>query len=126
MPFYKKRGGNGNGLNQTASEDVPSLSKQYWQEAYAAMKSQVFFEGIKDLGNGPYHIEIFVTHTQDLVMTAQHQERAGESFVIEIRGQEKVDSLVNKEFGGDFDRMASHLKIMNKRMVLLNPRFLKK
>jgi hypothetical protein len=90
------------------------------------MKSQVYFEGIKDLGNGPYHIEIFITHTQDLVMTAQHQERAGESFVIEIRGQEKVDSLVNKEFGGDFDRMATHLKIMNKRMVLLNPRFLKK
>jgi hypothetical protein len=41
--------------------------------------------------------------------------------VIEIRGADKVDALINKEFGGDFDLMASHLKIMNKRMVLLNP-----
>ena len=46
--------------------------------------------------------------------------------MIEIRGAEKVDSLVNKEFLGDFNLMASHLKIMNKRMVLLNPRFVKK
>lgn len=85
------------------------------------MKSQVLFQGVKDLGNGPYNIEIFVTHSTDLVMTAQHQERANESFVIEIRGADKVDALINKEFGGDFDLISSHLKIMNKRMVLLNP-----
>jgi hypothetical protein len=59
-------------------------------------------------------------------MTAQHLERQNESFVIEIRGAEKVDSLIGKEFIGDFELMASHLKIMNKRMVLLNPRFVKK
>ena len=59
-------------------------------------------------------------------MTAQHLERSNESFVIEIRGADKVESLINKEFGGDFNLMASHLKIMNKRMVLLNPRFVKK
>jgi len=41
--------------------------------------------------------------------------------VIEIRGSDKVDALINKEFIGDFDQMANHLKIMNKRMVLLNP-----
>ena len=41
--------------------------------------------------------------------------------MIEIRGADKVDALINKEFGGDFELMASHLKIMNKRMVLLNP-----
>ena len=46
--------------------------------------------------------------------------------MIEIRGADKVDSLINKEFIGDFNLMASHLKIMNKRMVLLNPRFVKK
>ena len=27
------------------------------------MKSQVHFEGVKDLGNGPYTIEIFTTHS---------------------------------------------------------------
>lgn len=37
-----------------------------------------------------------------------------------------MDSLINKEFNGDFELLANHLKIMNKRMVLLNPRFVKK
>ncbi len=55
------------------------------------------------------------------MVTAQHLERAGESFVIEIRGADKVESLVNREFMGDFQLMAGHLKVMNKRMVLLNP-----
>jgi hypothetical protein len=45
--------------------------------------------------------------------------------VIEIRGAEKVDGLVNREFNGDFGLMAGHLKVMNKRMVLLNPVSLK-
>ena len=59
-------------------------------------------------------------------MTAQHLERQQESFVIEIRGADKVEALITKEFGGDFDLMSQHLKIMNKRVVLLNPRFVKK
>lgn len=44
-----------------------------------------------------------------------------DSFIIEIENS-KVDHLIN-EFNGDFDLMAKHLKIMNKRMVLLNPKF---
>jgi len=27
------------------------------------MKSQVHFEGVRDLGNGPYTVEIFTTHS---------------------------------------------------------------
>jgi hypothetical protein len=54
-------------------------------------------------------------------MTAQHLERRGESFVIEIRGADKVAQLIGKEFGNDLHLMASHLKVMNRRMVLLNP-----
>lgn len=44
-----------------------------------------------------------------------------ESFVIEIEPQ-KVAVLLN-EFRNDASLLASHLKIMNNRMVLLNPRF---
>ena len=44
-----------------------------------------------------------------------------DSFIIEIENS-KVDHLIS-EFGNDFDLMAKHLKIMNKRMVLLNPKF---
>ena len=54
-------------------------------------------------------------------MTAQHEERPAESFMIEIRGREKARTLINKEFQGNFSLMAAHLKVLNKRMVLLNP-----
>ncbi len=57
-------------------------------------------------------------------MTAQHVERASESYVIEIRGQDKVEGLLHREFEGNFVNMAMHLKIMNRRMVLLNPKFM--
>ena len=59
-------------------------------------------------------------------MTAQHIERASESYVIEIRGQDKVEALLNKEFERNFIGMAQHLKIMNRRMVLLNPKFMQR
>jgi hypothetical protein len=39
--------------------------------------------------------------------------------VIEIQN-DKVQGLIN-EFKEDYSLMAEHLKIMNKRMVLLNP-----
>lgn len=55
------------------------------------------------------------------MVTAQHLERRAESFVIEIRGADKVAQLIGKEFANDLQLMASHLKVMNRRMVLLNP-----
>jgi hypothetical protein len=58
----------------------------------------------------------------DLVISSQHIDRP-ESYIIEIEAS-KVDNLLN-EFSSDFMKMASHLKIMNKRMVLLNPKFQK-
>ena len=42
-----------------------------------------------------------------------------ESFIIEIE-KEKVEGLLN-EFDGDLSWLAQHLKLMNKRMVLINP-----
>lgn len=44
-----------------------------------------------------------------------------ESFIIEIE-KSKVDGLL-QEFEGDLSLLASHLKLMNKRMVLINPKF---
>ena len=52
------------------------------------------------------------------MISAQHCELP-DSFIIEIENI-KVSHLVN-EFQNDYESMASHLKIMNKRMVLLNP-----
>ena len=54
----------------------------------------------------------------DLVISAQHIG-GPESFIIEIE-KGKVESLL-AEFDGDLTYLAQHLKLMNKRMVLINP-----
>ena len=74
--------------------------------------------GQRDLGNGPYDIEMLFSQSDDLVISAQHTSLP-DSFIIEIESS-KVDHLLN-EFANDREMIADHLKIMNKRMVLLNP-----
>jgi hypothetical protein len=54
----------------------------------------------------------------ELIISAHHLVK-DDSFVIEIQ-ENKVDALI-KEFNTDFKLLTEHLKIMNKRMVLLNP-----
>jgi hypothetical protein len=82
------------------------------------VKKQSLYTGEHDLGNGLYLIEMLISQQDDLVISAQHIELP-DSFIIEIE-QSKVDHLI-REFGEDFGLMATFLKIMNKRMVLLNP-----
>ena len=76
------------------------------------------YTGEHDLGNGLYLVEMLISQTDDLVISAQHVELP-DSFIIEIESP-KVGQLI-QEFGHDFNHMANFLKIMNKRMVLLNP-----
>lgn len=76
------------------------------------------YVGNHDLGNGIYNIEILFSQMDDLVISAQHSELS-DSFIIEIEAA-KVSHLLD-EFQNNFEAMATHLKIMNKRMVLLNP-----
>ena len=82
------------------------------------VKKETLYQGEHDLGNGPYAIEILKSQTDDLVISAQHIQLP-DSFIIEIES-DKVDHLIG-EFQNDFLLMANFLKIMNKRMVLLNP-----
>ena len=76
------------------------------------------YTGEHDLGNGLYLIEMLISQSDDLVISAQHTQLP-DSFIIEIESQ-KVNQLIT-EFNNDFQHMAQFLKIMNKRMVLLNP-----
>ena len=61
---------------------------------------------------------MLISQQDDLVISAQHVTLP-DSFIIEIEAS-KVGHLVT-EFENDFHKMANYLKIMNKRMVLLNP-----
>mmetsp|Transcript_4422 Transcript_4422/g.3207 ORF Transcript_4422/g.3207 Transcript_4422/m.3207 type:complete len:147 (+) Transcript_4422:628-1068(+) len=105
MPFFKKKGyaSDTNGKKNVIKETL--------------------YEGQHELGNGVYNIHIFFSINNDLIIASQHLER-NDSYVIEIK-QDRVDDLIS-EFDSDFGRMAEHLKIMNKRMVLLNPKFASK
>jgi len=55
-----------------------------------------------------------------MVITA-NQLGGTESYIIEIEGA-KVAQLMDV-FEGQFDGLIDHLKILNDRMVLVNPRF---
>ena len=70
------------------------------------------------MGDGPYAVEIICSTSDDLVISAQKMD-GPESFIIEIE-KTKVDILL-QEFEGDLSLLAQHLKLMNKRMVLINP-----
>ena len=61
---------------------------------------------------------MLISQSDDLVISAQHGTLP-DSFIIEIEAS-KVPHLIS-EFDNDFVKMANFLKIMNKRMVLLNP-----
>ena len=88
------------------------------QFANQIVKKETLYTGENELGNGFYSIEMLISQTDDLVISAQHNDLP-DSFIIEIEAS-KVEHLM-KEFNNDFSLMAAHLKIMNKRMVLLNP-----
>lgn len=55
-----------------------------------------------------------------MIITASNSE-GPESFVIEI-GPDRITKLM-EVFQGDFHHLANHLKLMNERMVLVNPKF---
>lgn len=76
--------------------------------------------GEHDIGNGLYSIEIIVTVRDDLVISAQ-SINGPESFIIEIE-RTKVNGLLN-EFEGDLSYLAQFLRLQDKRMVLINPKF---
>lgn len=114
QPFTKKRGYVDGSRSQGPNSRRPQGSNSTTQ----IIKKETLYLGEHDLGDGPYAVEIIIAMTNDLVVSAQHMQ-GPESFIIEIEAP-KVDALVN-EFGGDLAYLAQHLKLMNKRMVLLNP-----
>lgn len=84
--YYKKKG-YGSGVN----------SSQPFQNQI--IKKETLYTGVANLGNGEYAVEILISQTDDLVISAQHQELP-DSFIIEIESH-KVDHLL-REFNNDF------------------------
>lgn len=79
------------------------------------------YQGEHNLGvESLFAIQISIGSDNDLIITASNSE-GPESFVIEI-GPDRITKLM-EVFQGDFHHLANHLKLMNERMVLVNPKF---
>lgn len=69
------------------------------------------------MGDGYYIIEI--SSNNSCLFIAAYDVESPESLLIEL--SEKKAEDIMKEFNNDYERVASCLEIMNRRLVLLNP-----
>lgn len=74
------------------------------------------------MGQGYYIVEISSNNTH--LFIAAYDVESPESLLIELPEKRATDIL--KEFENDYESMANSLQVMNKRLVLLNPKFVQK
>ena len=79
----------------------------------------VLYKRSKQLGQGYYIVEISSNNSH--LFIAAYDIESPESFLIELPEKRAQDILT--EFTNDYEKMASSLQVMNKRLVLLNPKF---
>lgn len=72
------------------------------------------------MGQGYYIVEISSNNTH--LFIAAYDVESPESLLIELPERRAADIL--NEFNNDYESMASSLQVMNKRLVLLNPKFI--
>lgn len=77
----------------------------------------VLYKRSKHLGQGYYIVEISSNKTH--LFIAAFDVESPESLLIELP-QRKAE-LILQEFNGDYEKMASSLQVMNKKLALLNP-----
>lgn len=77
----------------------------------------VLYKRSKQLGQGYFVVEISSNNSH--LFIAAHDVESPESLLIEL--PEKRAQEILKEFQNDYEKMASSLQVMNKRLVLLNP-----
>ena len=80
----------------------------------------VLFKKGRSLGQGYYIVEI--SSSNDNLFIAAYDVESEESLLIELPKRRASDIL--NEFNNDYEAMASSLQVMNKRLVLLNPKFI--
>lgn len=79
----------------------------------------VLYKKGKQLGQGYYIVEISSNNTH--LFIAAYDVESPESLLIELPDDRAKDILA--EFNQDYESMANSLQVMNKRLVLLNPKF---
>ena len=79
----------------------------------------VLYKKSKQLGQGYFIVEISSNNTH--LFIAAYDLESPESLLIELPERRAQDIL--NEFQNDYEAMANSLQVMNKRLVLLNPKF---
>jgi hypothetical protein len=77
----------------------------------------VLYKKSKNLGQGYYIVEISSNKTH--LFIAAFDIESPESLLIEL--PQRRAELILQEFNGDYEKMASSLQVMNKKLALLNP-----
>jgi hypothetical protein len=80
----------------------------------------VHYKKGKQLGNGYYIVEI--SSNSNNLFIAAYDVESNESFLITLPEKRANDLMV--EFENNYELMASSLQVMNKRLYLLNPKYL--
>jgi len=79
----------------------------------------VLYKKGKQLGSGYYIVEISSNNSS--LFIAAYDVESPESFLIELPEKKAQDIL--KEFSNDYEYMSHSLQVINKRLVLLNPKY---
>lgn len=80
----------------------------------------MLYKRSKQLGQGLYLVEI--STNQSHLFIAAFDVETDESLLIELPEKKANDIL--EEFNHDYEQLASSLQVLNKRLVLLNPKFI--
>lgn len=80
-------------------------------------KRRVLFKKMRKLGKSIYTIEI--SQNDEICLIEAVDVNSPESYLIEMDNQKM--NRIFKMFNWDYDKIASSMSLMNKRLVLLNP-----
>ena len=80
-------------------------------------KRKVIFKKMKKMGKSIYTIEI--SQNDEICLIEAIDVNSPESYLIEMDTQKA--GKIFKLFNWDYDKIASSMSLMNKRLVLLNP-----
>lgn len=79
----------------------------------------VHYKKGKQLGSGYYIVEI--SSNSSFLFVATYDVESPESFLIKLPEKRANELMV--EFGNNYEMMSNCLQVMNKRLYLLNPKF---
>ena len=91
---------------------------------YATPQPTLLFECKKRMGGhrsaDSYEIKVTQTDSHLFIHANREPKPQAESYVIEL-ANENVETILG-EFDGDLEQMCNNLEVLNKRLVLLNPK----